>query len=223
MQKFLLGSIAVAALAAATAAIAQSVPPAPPAPVIDPAPHAMSVHAMQPQTRNGMVEKVREHFARLDTNRDGYLTREEAQAGHAKMKEIRIQRVKSAEGQAPTRDPGAMFDRLDANRDGSISREEFDRHYQQRQAMRVDRDGDGKADPRMKGMRGHGGGMRLGGRMFEQADANRDSRVSLQEATEAALKHFDMADANRDGTLTPDERKEMRVKIKEVRRVTRSS
>ena len=220
MQKFLLGSIAAAALLGTSAAIAQYAPPAPPAPVIQPAPPGSPLRELQPQTRNGVVEKVREHFARLDTNRDGYLTKEEAQAGRAKMKTMRMEHIKSAQSHAPMKDPGARFDRLDANRDGAISREEFDSGHQKRHAMRVDHDGDGQPDRRMHAMRGHG--MRLGGRMFEQADVNRDLRVSLQEATDAALKHFDMADINRDGTLTREERQQMRVKMKEMHRVKRT-
>jgi hypothetical protein len=42
------------------------------------------------------------------------------------------------------------------------------------------------------------------------ADLNRDNRVSLQEATTAALQHFDRADLNRDGQVTPQERQQMR-------------
>src|SRR5207342_2569804 len=66
--------------------------------------------------------------------------------------------------------------------------------------------------PRGEGrrMRMHqmGGGM-MGGRMFEDSDANKDGRVSLQEATDAAVRHFDMADTNRDGRITPEERMQM--------------
>ena len=40
------------------------------------------------------------------------------------------------------------------------------------------------------------------------ADANHDGRVSLQEATNAALQHFDRADLNHDGKLTPEERQQ---------------
>ena len=47
--------------------------------------------------------------------------------------------------------------------------------------------------------------MAMGGHMFEMADANKDGRVSVQEATAAALQHFESADANRDGTVTRDE------------------
>jgi len=46
--------------------------------------------------------------------------------------------------------------------------------------------------------------------MFEMADANKDGRVTLQEAQAAALRHFDMADANRDGQITQDERQQLR-------------
>jgi len=46
------------------------------------------------------------------------------------------------------------------------------------------------------------------GHLFEMADANRDGRVSLAEATDAAARHFDQADLNHDGKLTPDERRQ---------------
>ena len=54
--------------------------------------------------------------------------------------------------------------------------------------------------------------------MFEMSDSNKDGRVSLQEATAAALQHFDMADANRDGQVTRDERKQMRQRMRSERR-----
>ena len=54
----------------------------------------------------------------------------------------------------------------------------------------------------------------FGGHMFEMADANKDGRVTLQEAQAAALKHFDMADANRDGQVTPDERRQMHERMR---------
>jgi hypothetical protein len=73
----------------------------------------------------------------------------------------------------------------------------------------ADRNGDGMRDHRrmaglMRGMHPGMGG--FGGRMFEMADANKDGRVSLQEAQTAALQHFDMADLNHDGRITREER-----------------
>ena len=217
MRKFLVGSICAASLAVAGAVAAQPGQPIAPEPVVQAAPYASPMRVAQPQTRTAVVDKVRAHFARLDADRDGYLTKAEAQAGRAAMKAHRGQRAgRAARGQ---RDHGAMFERLDANRDGAISREEFDRGHQRRQAMRADRGG--QPGKRMRAM--HGGAMRLGGHMFEQADLNRDSRVSLQEATEAAVRHFDTADLNRDGTLAPEERQQMRTRMKEMHRVTRPS
>ena len=213
MNKILLGSIASAALVAATIAYAQPAPPASPAPAVQPAPPAMMVHMMPPQTRNEVVEKVRAHFAQLDTNRDGYLTKAEGEAGRESMKARHGEWAgRGAEGGHAMMDRGAMFDHLDANHDGAISREEFDRGHEQRQTIRIMRHEGGK------GMR-----MGMGGRTFEQADANNDKRVSLQEATDAALKHFDTADLNHDGTLTPDERQQMHMKMREMHRVSRPS
>jgi hypothetical protein len=50
----------------------------------------------------------------------------------------------------------------------------------------------------------------FGGRMFDTADANKDGRISLDEAQQLALQHFDADDLNHDGILTPDERREAR-------------
>jgi Ca2+-binding EF-hand superfamily protein len=63
-----------------------------------------------------------------------------------------------------------------------------------------------------------GGGFGMGGRMFEEADANRDGKVSMQEATAAAYRHFDMADVNRDGQITREERMQMHQKMRAERK-----
>ena len=234
MHKFLLGSAALAAIAAAAAAVAQPVPPAPPIHGQLTGDHAMpgAMHrgAMKAPTRAEVLDRMRMIFTRLDANRDGYLTKTEAVAGRALIKGQRQQRsdaVRPGQRRRVVMDRGAMFDRLDINGDGVISRGEFANapaRQQRRVVIGTDRNGDGRPD---RAMRRQGGmrvaGMRLGGRMFEQADINRDSRVSLNEATGAALRHFDMVDANRDGTLAPDERRQMRERMKEMHRVTRTS
>ena len=71
-------------------------------------------------------------------------------------------------------------------------------------------------------MRMHRFGGMMGGPMFTMADANKDGRVSMQEATDAAARHFDMADANRDGRITPDERREMHRQMIEKRRAAKA-
>jgi hypothetical protein len=197
MKKLLIGSAALLASAAAIAQVAPAPSPAPQA-------KAAKVH-----TRAEVQAKVAEHFARLDTNRDGSVTKAEADAArtalHAQFAERRQERREDRREQ--------VFERIDGNRDGAISRAEWDAHAAQRQ-QRVaarDRDGDGRRD----GRRSAGGGMHtLGGHMFEMADGNKDGRVTLQEAQAAALRHFDMADANRDGQITPDERRQVRQRMR---------
>ena len=122
MRKFLLGSICAASLAVAGAVAAQPGQPVTPQPVVQPVPHASPMRIAQPQTRTAVIDKVRQHFARLDTDRDGYLTKAEAQAGRAAIKARRGQMAgRRAHGQ---RDHGAMFERLDTNRDGTLAPEE---------------------------------------------------------------------------------------------------
>lgn len=195
MRKLLIGA---AALAVVTPAIAQVATQAP-APQVQ---REAKVH-----TRADVQAKVAEHFARLDTNRDGFVTKAEAEAARAQFAE----RIRERSGERREK----AFDRIDANNDGAISKAEWDARSTER-AQRVaarDRNGDGRPDRRggarfMRGMHG------FGGHMFEMADANRDGRVSLQEAQTKALQHFDMVDANRDGQITREERQQMRQRMR---------
>jgi Ca2+-binding EF-hand superfamily protein len=229
MNKLLLGGAAAAAIFATAPAVGQPAPPVAPAP----APQVHVMHApMKAQTRDGVVSHVRDLFARLDTNRDGALTREEADAGHKQMAGDRRERFAQRlahRGPDGGADRGAAFDRIDTNKDGQISRQEFDAGRQLReQRVFVMRDKRADAAPGVPGAPGaqrewrmhrKGGGMgALHGRMFETADANRDGRLTLKEATDAALRHFDTADVNHDGKLTPDERKQVRERIRIQRR-----
>ena len=132
-----------------------------------------------PETRAQVEAKVKEHFAAVDANKDGAITREEADAFKAKRR-------------AEWRDK--KFADLDADKNGQISREEFNADQR------------GEHGHRMGGPH-HGGKGMMGGRMFEKADANSDGKVTLAEATGKALEMFDRADANKDGTVTPEERR----------------
>lgn len=215
MKEFLIGA---AGIVIAGAAIAQA-PVASPAPSA--APHAMAPKADKVHTRDEMVAKVRDHFARLDADKDGFLTKAEAEAGRSVMKQRIVKRL------GERRDPNAAFDRLDANKDGAISRDEFAKareiRVERRTAMK-ERAGAAPGVPGRQGMRMRRmGGMMMGGRMFDMADANKDGRVSLQEATDAAARHFDMADGNRDGQVTRDERRQMRRQMMEKRQTPKAS
>jgi Ca2+-binding EF-hand superfamily protein len=197
MKTLLTCGAAAAALVAGTA-IAQ-------------APHARAPMADKVLTRADVQAKAMRHFAKLDANRDGCVTK--AEAGAMKAQRTQKRSAKRADRQS------TRFARIDANHDGAISQTEFaakQARHQQRVAAR-DHDGDGRPDRRMHRAR-HGMGGGFGGRMFAMADANHDTRVSMQEATATALHHFDMADANHDGQVTRDERRQMRQHMRAERR-----
>ena len=195
MKKLLIGG---AVLVASAAAIAQVAPV--------PAPRAEGI-----QTRAEVQAKVAEHFAKVDANHDGAITKAEADAA------VQAFHAKFAERMKDRRDDRSdnMFERLDANRDGSVSRAEWDAGAAQREQRWASRDRNGRPGApggfKHAGMHDMGG---FGGHMFEMADANKDGRVTLQEAQAAALKHFDMADSNRDGQITPDERRQLHERMR---------
>jgi EF hand len=187
MKKFVIGG---AALLVSVAAYAQVAPA--------PAPMAQKV-----QTRAEVQAKVAEHFAQIDTNRDGIVTKAEADAAAQAFRSQWAERSGDRREERGER----TFERLDSNRDGAISRGEWDAGKAQREQRIAER---GERGPRGAGF--HRGG--FGGHMFAMADANHDGRVTLQEAQAAALKHFDMVDANHDGQITPEERMQMHQRMK---------
>ena len=203
--------VTAVALVAGTAALAQTPPPAPVAP---PAPPMAQPTHDRVTSRAEAVEKVREHFSRMDADKDGVITTQELNDSHAGFAE----RFKNVDGHQDLRmgrghrDPNAAFDRLDSNKDGAISREEFAQAREERIERRVVKREERKAgardgkQSRRHAMRLHGG-RGFGGRMIVMADADNDGRITLAEAEALALQHFDRLDANRDGQLTPEERR----------------
>jgi Ca2+-binding EF-hand superfamily protein len=200
------------------------------APTVAPAPHAER-HIGQAgsvgherrglQTRAALAQHVQALFAKLDSNRDGSITKAEADAAKAQRHE-RIEKRVERRADRNGGDRRATFDRIDSNRDGTISRSEFGAAPRREERRIVIRDGKGTdaGGHGMHGMRGRrGGGMGgLHGAMFEMADGNRDGRVTLQEATAAAYRQFDSADSNRDGQISPDERRQMHQRMRSERR-----
>jgi hypothetical protein len=128
-------------------------------------------------------------FARLDANKDGQITRAEAEAARA----ARIARKGEQQpAQAQAVAYGNLFARADTNRDGANT-----------QAESV-------AVPQALGNAARQGLRRGGGRMFAAGDTNKDGRVSLAEVQQLTLQRFDRLDLNRDGTVTPAERQQRR-------------
>ena len=169
---------------------------------------------MATMARADVQTRVQAQFAKRDANRDGFLTTEElTRRGGQRDGAMKVRRMG---GERAMRDPNAAFDRLDADRDGAISRAEFATARQVRIEKRVVVNGQ-RQPGAMRGMRRGGGGM-MGAAMLQMADANRDGRVSLAEATTGALRHFDMIDSNRDGRITPEERAAGRVHMRQMRR-----
>ena len=158
----------------------------------------------QGATRAQVQAKVGAMFARVDANRDGFVTKAEGQAFRTAVRgDRRADRSERRE---------ARFARLDANRDGSISRAEFmtPRRAEDRAERRENRM-ERRAERRERKMeRRANRGLRMGARAFERMDANKDGRVSLAEATALRLQRFDRIDANRDGRITREERRAAR-------------
>lgn len=150
-----------------------------------------------PKTRTEVQARIAEHFKKTDANGDGYVTKAEADAARAAMK------AKRAEHRAERREQ--HFAKLDSDKNGVLSKEEF--------AAPRERGGDeakrGHHGGKHMGHRGwgrHGGGMRMGEAWFDRADANKDGKISLAEASTGPLARFDKVDTNKDGAISTEER-----------------
>ncbi|HEX8645013.1 MAG TPA: EF-hand domain-containing protein [Allosphingosinicella sp.] len=151
--------------------------------------------------RAQVESRVAAMFARVDADRDGFVTQQEAQGARTAM------RAQRQERRGERRE--AAFARLDADRNGVISREEFTAPRARtvggeapgRAARMERRGGRGMRGP----MRGRMGGGFGSGQAFTRMDADRDGRISLAEATRFRLERFDRVDANDDGRISREE------------------
>jgi Ca2+-binding EF-hand superfamily protein len=224
MRSMLIGGAAAAAIFVAGAAVA-----APSAPGAQSARAARHGHFGQPATRAEVQARTAAMFARLDTNHDGSVTRDELNA-------VEARREQKAEARAQRFDPSKAFDRLDTNHDGQITAAEVAAAHARRARAtsgasaqtagfrglyaRADANKDNvltRAEFDAMGQQLKGrmerASVARGGiatRMFDRSDVNKDGRVTLAEMQQAALAQFDRMDLNHDGTITPDERQQAR-------------
>lgn len=228
MKKLLLAG---GAAALAGAAFAQAAPTAPAKPVKLP-------RIMKNETRAEMQAGVAKMFARLDTNHDGFIGKDEVDTLQAKRK----QRI---EQRAQRFDPSKIFAKLDLNHDGKITSAEAETARNQRiQAKggqpakahaagftglfaRADTNKDGmitQAEFDAMGAQIHTRMEKAAqtrgpaGQMLDAADTNKDGKVSLAEAQQLAQSHFDRLDLNHDGTITPQERQQARKQFRSQRK-----
>jgi hypothetical protein len=97
MKKLLLAAGGIAVIAWAAPALTQAAAP-------------VAASAKQPMTRAQAAQKAQQRFARLDINKDGFITEADRQARAG-------QRAQRAQQRPIRRNPDAMFTRRDTNRD----------------------------------------------------------------------------------------------------------
>lgn len=223
MSKHILGGLVLAAFFAPSATASA---PASTAATSTPARHARGSFFTSNENRGDVPARIERMFKALDTNHDGFVTKDEIRALQAQFEQ------RSAKS-APTR-AAHLFEHLDADHDGKITQEEIDSSRAKRLATtggtakaghrggaslfaRADANQDGVitraefdaavAGDRIKlrhaGMRGS-----QIARLFDAADTDKNGRLSLDEAQRAALREFDDADLDHDRVLTPAERRQ---------------
>ena len=119
----------------AGSAIAQTLPTAP-------APLAPMSHQMgdRTTTRAETVAKIREHFSRMDADRNGAISKSEIDGLHARRAED-FERFEHRGAAMPKSDPNTAFDRLDTDKNGWIGRDEFAKGREERIERRLPRGG----------------------------------------------------------------------------------
>lgn len=211
-------------------------PPPPPAaepmPAMPPMPpHVMVMREKMPKTRAEVIARSKEHFALLDKNKDGFVTRDELPS-RPPMPPM----PPHPGGPMGPGGPGPealdhMFAMMDTDHNGQISKAEFEAaHKRPMHSVEMMKDKDGKEIRRERvivmrhdgdgppppppgigpGPMGMGMGMEhMAGMMlamrFDALDTNHDGKLSPSEIEAGALARFDKADTDHDGTLSAAE------------------
>jgi len=150
----LIGGAAAAAIFVSGAAVAAQSAPTAPKPKA-----ARFARFAQPATRAEVQARTAAMFARLDTNHDGSITRDELTA-------VEARREQKAEARAQRFDPAKAFDRLDLNHDGKITAEEVAAAH-----ARHARSASGRTQTQAAGFHG----------LYARADVNKDNVITRAE------------------------------------------
>lgn len=142
---------------------------------------ALPALAQQPSVAPAKAERGRAQFDRIDTNKDGFIDRQEARAARE-----------------------AMFDRLDANKDGRVTREEIAAGRRQGPKGQSGGVNAQQTDSQRPAGTAQARAARLD-RMFQKLDTDKDGAISRAEWNVTAEARFDRCDVNKDDKLAPGE------------------
>lgn len=156
-------------------------------------------------------------IAQLDTNKDGKVTRQEAQVAEvARFKALDTNKdgVVTPEEAAKAREKrqaqraADRFAQRDTNKDGRLSKTEAEMPAECFQKLDTNKDGmlvptELAAGRQQRAQKRDGKGH--GNRMWAHLDTNNDGKLTEKEATARTDRVFERADANRDGILTQEE------------------
>ncbi|MBL0140809.1 MAG: EF-hand domain-containing protein [Betaproteobacteria bacterium] len=166
----------------------------------------------------GMLDRVKA----ADTNGDGMISREEAQASLPRLAAnfdaidankdgfISLAEIEAARAAHGPAGRGEGWKKWDTNGDGKLSRDEVanaPRLAQEFDALDTNKDGFLSAEELQNARRAHVAGGPNRGEGWKKLDANGDGRLSRDEVANAPrlLQDFDAIDTNKDGFLSAEE------------------